>query len=148
MSVKDRLKEDLKNAMKNNDIFLRDTIRLINSAIKQVEVDNRIDLDDEGVMKILLSAKKQRLDSIASYKEAKRDDLVEKESKELEIILQYLPKQLSDKELEVEINAIIKSIGASSIKDLGRVMAESKRLANVADGGRISKMAKELLSKI
>lgn len=136
---------DLKIAMKNNDIFLRDTIRLINSAIKQVEVDKRIALSDEDVIKILNSAKKQRLDSIAAYKSANRDDLVQKEQKELDIILTYLPKQLDDSELESKIKEIIASLNATSIKDLGRVMNEAKSLSQVADGARISKIAKELL---
>lgn len=145
MSIKERLMNDLKTAMKNNDTFLRDTIRLINSAIKQVEVDKRITLSDEDVIKILNSAKKQRLDSIAAYKSAKRDDLVQKEQKELDVILTYLPKQLDDSELESKIKEIIASLNATSIKDLGRVMNEAKSLSQVADGARISKIAKELL---
>lgn len=145
MSIKERLMNDLKTAMKNNDTFLRDTIRLINSAIKQVEVDKRITLSDEDVIKILNSAKKQRLDSIAAYKSAKRDDLVQKEQKELDIILTYLPKQLDDSELESKIKEIIALLNATSIKDLGRVMNEAKSLSQVADGARISKIAKELL---
>lgn len=146
MSLKERLNNDLKNAMKNNDIFLRDTIRLINSAIKQVEVDKRISLKDEDIIKILNSAKKQRLDSINAYKNASRDDLVQKEQKELDIILSYLPKQLDDNELESKIKEIIASINATSIKDLGKVMNEAKSLSQVADGARISKIAKELLA--
>lgn len=145
MSIKERLMNDLKTAMKNNDTFLRDTIRLINSAIKQVEVDKRITLSDEDVIKILNSAKKQRLDSIAAYKNAKRDDLVQKEQKELDVILTYLPKQLDDSELESKIKEIIALLNATSIKDLGRVMNEAKSLSQVADGARISKIAKELL---
>lgn len=145
MSIKERLMNDLKTAMKNNDTFLRDTIRLINSAIKQVEVDKRITLSDEDVIKILNSAKKQRLDSIAAYKSAKRDDLVQKEQKELDVILTYLPKQLDDSELESKIKEIIALLNATSIKDLGRVMNEAKSLSQVADGARISKIAKELL---
>lgn len=146
MSLKERLNNDLKNAMKNNDIFLRDTIRLINSAIKQIEVDKRISLKDEDIIKILNSAKKQRLDSINAYKNASRDDLVQKEQKELDIILSYLPKQLDDNELESKIKEIIASINATSIKDLGKVMNEAKSLSQVADGARISKIAKELLA--
>ena len=145
MTIKERLSADLKSAMKENDIFRRDTIRLINAGIKQVEVDKRVSLDDEGVMKILLGAKKQRLDSIAAYESAKRDDLVAKEKGELDIILQYLPKQLSDDELRTKIAEIIKSVGANGAKDLGKVMGACKALQSVADGAKIAKIAKELL---
>lgn len=146
MSIKQKLNDDLKIAMKANDIFKRDTIRLLNSALKQVEVDKRIELSDEEIIKILLNAKKQRLDSIEAYKKANRDDLVQKEEGELEIILQYLPKQLSDEELKAKIEEIIKSLSANGIKDLGKVMGAAKELAKFADGGRISKIAKELLA--
>lgn len=145
MTIKERLSADLKTAMKENDIFRRDTIRLINAGIKQVEVDKRVVLDDEGVIKILLGAKKQRLDSIVAYESAKRNDLVVKEKGELEIILQYLPKQLSDDELRKKIKEIIESLGASGTQDLGKVMGACKDLQSVADGAKIAKIAKELL---
>lgn len=148
MNIKERLNNDLKIAMKNNDTFRRDTLRLLNAALKQVEVDKRITLDDNEIIKILLNAKKQRLDSIESYKMAKRDDLIQKETQELEIIMQYLPKQLDENELREKINAIIISLKASGLKDLGKVMAASKELQQVADGSKISSIAKELLSAI
>ncbi len=146
MNIKDRLKADLKTAMISNDVFKRDTIRLINSALKQVEVDKRIELNDDEVISILLSAKKQRLDSIEAYKKANRNDLVKKEEEELNIILEYLPQQLNDDELKIEIENIIKSLGVNSIKDLGKVMTAAKPLQVRADGSRISKIAKEILS--
>lgn len=146
MTIKERLNADLKTAMKDNDTFKRDTIRLLNAALKQVEVDKRITLNDDEVTKILLSAKKQRLDSIEAYKNASRDDLVKKEQDELEIILQYLPKQLDDNELREKIKDIIKSINASGMGDLGKVMNASKVLYSQADGAKISKIAKELLA--
>lgn len=145
MSIKERLKNDLKAAMIANDVIRRDTIRLINSALKQVEVDKRIVLSDDDVISILLSAKKQRLDSIEAYKKANRDDLVKKEEDELNIILEYLPKQLSDDELQLEVKKIIESLNANGIKDLGKVMGAAKSLQAKADGARISKIAKELL---
>lgn len=146
MSIKERLNADLKTAMKENDIFKRDTIRLLNAALKQVEVDKRVTLSNDEVIKILLNAKKQRLDSIEAYKNASRDDLVAKEQRELDIILQYLPKQLDDDELKAKIKEIIESLGASGMGDLGKVMGASKALYSVADGGRISRIAKELLA--
>lgn len=146
MSIKDRMKADLKAAMIANDTLRRDVIRLLNSALKQVEVDKRIELSDDDVISILLTAKKQRIDSIEAYKKANRDDLVKKEEYELSVILEYLPKQLDDDELKIEITKIVTSIGANSIKDLGKVMAAAKSLHSMADGSRISKIAKEMLS--
>lgn len=146
MSIKDRMKADLKAAMIANDTLRRDVIRLLNSTLKQVEVDKRIELSDDDVISILLTAKKQRTDSIEAYKKANRDDLVKKEEYELSVILEYLPKQLDDDELKIEITKIVTSIGANSIKDLGKVMAAAKSLHSMADGSRISKIAKEMLS--
>lgn len=131
--------------MKNNDIFTRDTIRLLNAALKQIEVDKRVSLDDKGAIEVLLSAKKQRLDSIERFKSAGRGDLVEKEERELAIILNYLPKQLSDEELRAKIAEIIANTGASGAKDLGKVMGAAKDLRQVADGSKISQIAKEML---
>ncbi|RDU57860.1 GatB/YqeY domain-containing protein [Helicobacter sp. MIT 99-5507] len=145
MNIKEQLKNDLKAAMIANNVIRRDTIRLINAELKQVEVDKRVDLSNDDVISILLKAKKQRLDSIEAYKKANRDDLVKKEEDELNIILEYLPKQLSDDELRLEIKSIIESLNANGIKDLGKVMAKAKPLQTKADGARISKIAKEFL---
>lgn len=145
MNIKEQLKNDLKAAMIANNLIRRDTIRLINAELKQVEVDKRVDLSNDDVISILLKAKKQRLDSIEAYKKANRDDLVKKEEDELNIILEYLPKQLSDDELRLEIKSIIESLNANGIKDLGKVMAKAKPLQTKADGARISKIAKEFL---
>ena len=134
-SIKDRLNADIKEAMKSNDTLLRDTIRMLNSAIKQVEVDTRKSLDDSAIIKILKTAYKQREDAANAYKEAGRDDLYEKESKEMEIITRYLPAQLDDTQLEAKIR-----------KDMGKVMQASRVLNEVADGRRISTMVKKLLS--
>ncbi|MDE6885810.1 MAG: GatB/YqeY domain-containing protein [Helicobacteraceae bacterium] len=148
MTIKERLMNDLKEAMKQNDSFKRDTIRLLNSAFKQIEVDKRIEINDKEATKILLNAKKQRLDSIQAYKNANREDLVAKEEAELKIILEYLPKQLCDSELVSKIKEIIAKVGAKEPKDLGKVMSEAKSLYEVADGARISKIAKDLLNSL
>lgn len=144
--IKEKIMQDLKEAMKSGDTFRRDTLRLLNSAFKQVEVDERIELDDERVLKILKTAYKQREDALQSYIQAQREDLIQRERGEMEIIQAYLPKQLDDMELEQRICEIIGRIKASGLKDLGKVMTESKELSSVADGRRISEMAKRLLS--
>ena len=142
-SIKAQINQDLKDAMKSGDNFKRDALRMLNSAFKQVEVDKRITLSDEEVIKILKSAYKQREDAATAYKNANRNDLYEQESKEMALILNYLPKQLEDAQLKQEIQSIIAKLGASGAKDMGKVMAEAKNLN--ADGRRISNFVKELL---
>lgn len=144
--IKAKISEDLKEAMKNADTFRRDTLRLLNSAFKQVEVDKRIELSDEDVIGILKSAYKQREDALQSYIAGNREDLAQKEKAEMEIILQYLPKQLNDEELEEEMKKIIQEAQASTMADLGKVMNLAKRLLSVADGKRMSAIAKKLLN--
>lgn len=147
MSIKEKMAQDLKEAMKSGDTFKRDTLRLLNSALKQVEVDKRIELsDDDDVIGILKSAYKQREDALEAYINASREDLAQKEKQEMDIILSYLPKQLSDDELKEAVKQIIAEVGAVGGKDLGKVMGAAKKLSQVADGKRISAMAKELLS--
>ena len=145
-AIKEKMAQDLKEAMKSGETFKRDTLRLLNSALKQVEVDKRIVLSDEDVISILKSAFKQREDALESYLNAKRDDLAQKEKQEMDIILSYLPKQLSDDELKEAVKGIIAEVGAKDGKDLGKVMGAAKKLSAIADGKRISAMAKELLS--
>ncbi len=145
--LKEKLKNDLKEAMKAKDSFKRDVIRFLMSAIKQVEVDERRELSDEDIMKIIQKSVKQREDAIAQYKEGGREDLVEKEQKEAEILKAYLPKQLSDEELKEIVKEVIKEVGASSMKDMGKVMGVAiKKTAGKADGKRINAIVKELLS--
>lgn len=145
-AIKEKMAQDLKEAMKSGETFKRDTLRLLNSALKQVEVDKRIVLSDEDVISILKSAFKQREDALESYLNAKRDDLAQKEKQEMDIILSYLPKQLSDDELKEAVKQIIAEVGAVGGKDLGKVMGAAKKLSQVADGKRISAVAKEILS--
>lgn len=145
-AIKEKMAQDLKEAMKSGDTFKRDALRLLNSALKQVEVDKRIILSDDDVISILKSAYKQREDALQSYVQAKRDDLAQKEKREMDIILSYLPKQLSDEELREVVKSLIIEIGAEGVKDLGKVMGAAKKLSAVADGRRISTMARDLLS--
>ncbi|WP_187648468.1 GatB/YqeY domain-containing protein [Nitrosophilus labii] len=144
--LKKKLQEDLKIAMKEKDTFKRDTVRFLMSAIKQVEVDSRKELSDEDIIKIIQKSVKQREESARQYKDAGREDLYEKEIKEAQILKSYLPKQLSDEELEAELKKIIEEVGATSLKDMGKIMGvATKKLASVADGKRINQTAKKLL---
>lgn len=146
MSLQEQLKEDMKIAMRDKDVVSRDTIRFLNSAIKQIEVDERRTLDDNDVIKLIQKAIKQRNESIEQFKLASRDDLVEAETAQLKVLEKYLPKQLSDEELEAKIKDIISATGATSIKDMGKIMGvASKDLAGIADGKRINEAVKKIL---
>ena len=146
-SLKDRIKNDIKEAMKAKDVFRRDALRMLSSAMKQIEVDERRDLSDEDIIKILQKQIKQREEVAIQYKEADRMDLYETETKEAALFKEYLPKQLSDEELEVTIRKIVESVGATSMKDMGKVMGmASKELAGKADGKAISTAVKQLLA--
>ena len=147
MSLKEKLNEDLKQAMRDKDVVKRDSIRAINTMIKQIEVDERRVLDDAEVIKLVQRGIKQREEAISQYRAASRDDLVQKEQEQVDVFMLYLPKQLSDEELENGMKEIISEVGATSLKDMGKVMGvASKKFAGVADGKRINEMVKKLLS--
>jgi len=147
MSLKEQINNDIKTAMKEKNVELRDALRLLSSAMKQIEVDERKELSDEDIIKIIQKQVKQRNDAMSQYREAGREDLYEKEAAEAAIFETYLPKQLSDDELETAIRAIIAETGAETMKDIGRVMGSaSKALGAQADGKRINECAKKLLS--
>jgi uncharacterized protein YqeY len=147
MSLQEQLKSDMKEAMKAKDIVKRDTIRFLNSAIKQVEVDERRELSDTDIIKLIQKSLKQREDSIAQFGDAGRDDLVQKEQAQADILIAYLPKQLTPEELKIEVKAIIEETGATSMKDIGKIMGTAnKKLAGITDGKKINECAKELLS--
>jgi uncharacterized protein YqeY len=147
VSLKEKLNEDLKQAMRDKEVVKRDSIRAINTMIKQVEVDERRVLDDAEVIKLVQRGIKQREEAISQYRAASRDDLVQKEQEQVDVFMLYLPKQLSDEELENGMKEIISEVGATSLKDMGKVMGvASKKFAGVADGKRINEMVKKLLS--
>ena len=147
MSLKEQLKEDLKTAMRDKEIVKRDSIRAINTMIKQIEVDERRELDDEEVIKLIQRGIKQREEAITQYKGAGRDDLVQKEQEQVDVFMLYLPKQLTDEELESGMKEIIAETGATTMKDMGKVMGmATKKFAGVADGKRINEMVKKLLA--
>lgn len=147
MSLKDRIKNDIKEAMRAKNVTKRDTLRNLSAAIKQIEVDERKELTDEDVIKIIQTQVKRRNDAASQYKDAGRDDLMQQELDEIAYYEVYLPKQLTDEELTAELKAIIEKVGATTPKDMGKVMgAASKELAGRADGKRISTCVKSLLA--
>jgi uncharacterized protein YqeY len=146
MTLKEQLKSDLKNAMRAKEINKRDSIRSINTMIKQIEVDERIELGDADIIKLIQKGIKQREEAIVQYTEAKRDDLIKKEQDQIDVFAIYLPKQLSDTELEAIIKTIIEDVGATSMKDMGKIMKPAKdKVGGSADGKRINEMVKKLL---
>ena len=147
MSLKEQLKEDLKTAMRDKEVVKRDSIRTINTMIKQVEVDERREIDDEEVIKLIQRGIKQREEAITQYKAASRDDLVSKEQEQIDVFMLYLPAQISEEELESGMKEIIAQTAALSMKDMGKVMGiATKKSAGVADGKRINEMVKKLLA--
>jgi len=146
MSLKDRILQDVKDAMRAKDKPRLATLRLITAAIKQIEVDKRIELDDEQVLSVLDKMCKQRRESITQFEKAGRDDLIAQEVSELDVIQTYLPEQLSETEIAGLIDAAMTSTGASSIKDMGKVMGQLKpKLQGRADMGAVSTMIKNKL---
>ena len=146
LQLKIKLQNDLKEAMKSKDNFKRDTIRFLMSALKQIEVDERKELSDEDIIKIIQKSLKQREDSATAFKEAGREDLYEKEVNEANVLKAYLPKQLDDNELKAIIAKHIQTVGATSLKEIGKIMPlVLAECAGVADGKRINMVIKELL---
>ena len=147
MSLKTQLTEDMKTAMRAKDQVSLSTIRLINAAIKQFEVDERTEADDAKVISILTKMVKQREDSAKIYTEAGRQDLADKENAEIEILNRYLPQMMSAEEIKTIVEAAIAETGASGMADMGKVMGVLKtRLAGKADMGEVNKVLKAALT--
>ncbi|MBS4536883.1 GatB/YqeY domain-containing protein [Clostridium sp. D2Q-11] len=142
MSLKVKLMDDLKQSMKNREKLRKDSITMIRSAIKQKEVDERIELDDAAILDIIAKQVKQKRDSINEFKKGNRDDLVEQTQQEIDILIEYLPPQLSEEELEVIVKAAIDEVGASSMKDMGKIMGKvMPQIKGKADGSLVNKIA-------
>ena len=147
MSLKEQIKSDIKDAMRAKEVSKRDTLRNIQAGIKQIEVDERRDVTDADVERILLKYAKQREDAIVQFSDAGRDDLVAKDQAELELVMTYLPQPMDDDELESVIKNVIEEVTATSMKDMGKVMGAAKQaVGSRADGGRINIMVKKLLT--
>ena len=146
MSLKERINEDMKTAMRAGETVTRDAIRLLNAAIKQKEVDERVTLDDAGVVAVIKMLK-QRRDSISQYEAAGRQDLADAEKREVEVLIRYMPAGLRAEGIAAAIKAAIAETGASGASDMGKVMAVLKpRLAGRADMGDVSKQVRLALS--
>ncbi|WFD11585.1 GatB/YqeY domain-containing protein [Tepidibacter hydrothermalis] len=146
MSLKAKLMDDLKLAMKEKNQVKKSVITLIRAAVKQYEVDNRVELDEQGVLDIVVKQMKQRKDALEEFTKAGREDLISQTQEEMEILKDYLPAQLSEEEIEVIVVDTIKEIGASSMKEMGKVMsALMPKVKGKADGKIVNELVKKHL---
>ena len=147
MSIKDKLMDDLKAAMKDKDTIRKNTVQMVRSAILQFEKDNLTELDDEGILDVIARELKKRRDVFPEYEKSGRDDLIGDIKREIEILLSYLPEQLTQEELEEIVTAAIAEVGATSMKDMGKIMAAvMPKTKGRADGKMINAIVKEKLS--
>ena len=148
MSLKEQITEDMKNAMRAKDTGRLGTIRLLLAAMKQKEVDDRVELDDAAVIAIVEKLIKQRKDSISQFQAANREDLVAIENAELVVLQAYMPAQMSEAEVAAVVAKVVAEVGASGPQDMGKVMGVVKpQLAGKADMGVVSAQVKAALSK-
>lgn len=146
MSLKERLMNDLKDAMKEKKQLRKSVITMLRAAIKQVEVDNRIELDDEDIINIMSKQVKQKRDAIEEFAKGNREDLVKEAKEEIEILMEYLPHQLTENEITQIVSQVIHEVGANSPKDMGKVMsALQPRVKGRVDGKLVNKIVKQFL---
>ena len=144
--LKERLMQDLKDAMKEKNTIKKDTVQMVRAAILQIEKDKGIEVDDNKIVEIIAKEVKGKKDALIDFEKGGRQDLIEQTNKEIEILNQYLPKQLTKEEIKATVEQIIKELGATSIKDMGPVMKEAKaKIGAAADGRTINEVVKELL---
>ncbi len=147
MSFKKKLNEDLKNSLRNKDTIRLNTVRSIINAVKNKEIDLKRELNENEFYEVLNTLAKQRREAIEQYEKGNRKDLADKEKRELEIILEYLPEQLSDEEIEEIVKKTIEEVGATNLKDLGKVMkAVMPKVKGRADGKKVNELVRTLLS--
>ena len=146
MSLKDLLIQDFKIAMKNSDIVSKATIQMARSAVLQVEKDTKVTLDDDGIVEIIAKEVKRRVDTLPDFEKSGRQDLIDNLKAEIEVLKKYLPQQLSENEVEEIVKQAISSSGATSAKDIGKVMqAVMPETRGKADGKLVSQIVKKLL---
>ena len=145
--LKEKLLEDLKDAMKTKNVNKKNAVQMVRTAILQIEKDKGIEVSDEQILGIVAKEVKTRKDAIAEYEQANREDSIEKANEEIKALEEYLPKQLTDEELVAEVKKVIEKLNATSMKDMGPVMKEAKATIGAqADGKRINEVVKSLLA--
>ena len=145
--LKEKLLEDLKDAMKTKNVNKKNAVQMVRTAILQIEKDKGIEVSDEQILGIVAKDVKTRKDAITEYEQANREDLIEKANEEIKALEEYLPKQLTDEELVAEVKKVIEKLNATSMKDMGPIMKEAKATIGAqADGKRINEVVKSLLA--
>ena len=144
--LKEKILEDLKNSMKEKNINRKNVVQMVRAAILQIEKDQNIEVSDEKILEIIAKEAKRREDALAEYKKAQREDLVKQAEEEIKVLEEYLPKKMSKEELEEKIKEIIQKLGATTMKDMGKVMKQAKEEIGVAaDGKTINEVVKSML---
>lgn len=148
MSLKEKLAEDLKTAMKNKDIVRKNVVQMVRAGVLQVEKDNKVTLDDEGILEVIAKQLKQRRDSLPDYEKSGREDLIAELKAEMDVLMEYLPEQLTEDELRVIVEEAVTQTGASSMKDMGKIMSSvMPKVKGRADGKMINEIAKAILTR-
>lgn len=148
MSLKETLFQDLKTAMKDKDTVRKNTIQLVRAGVLQIEKDNHVELDDDGVLDVIAKELKKRRDSLPEFEKSGRTDLIDNLNKEIEVLLGYFPEQLTEDEIQKIVEETIAETGAATMKDMGKVMgAVSSKVKGRADNRVVSGYVKKLLSK-
>ena len=138
--------EDLKESMKNKDTVRKNTVQMVRASILQIEKDKGIEVEDSKIIDIIAKEVKTKKDALKDFEKAKRQDLIDLTNREIEVLQEYLPKQLSRDEVKVEVQKIITEIGATSMKDMGAIMKEAKaKMGASAEGKTINEVAKEIM---
>jgi len=146
MSLKERLLEDLKNAMKDKDIVKKNAVQMARAAVLQYEKDNLVTLDDDGVLDIIAKEVKKRRDVLPEYEKSGREELINELKAEIDVLMQYLPPQLTEEELEEIVKQAVSEVNATSMKDMGKVMqAVMPKVKGRADGKAVNEMVKKIL---
>lgn len=144
--LKEKLMEELKEAMKNKDTIKKNTVQMVRAAILQIEKDKGIEVGDDKILEIIAKEVKTKKDALVDFEKAQRQDLIDQTNQEIAVLQEYLPKQLSREEVKAEVEKIISEIGATSMKDMGAIMKESKvKLGASAEGKTINEVAKEIM---
>lgn len=144
--LKEKLMEDLKESMKTKDTVRKNAVQMVRASILQIEKDKGIEVEDEKIIDIIAKEVKTKKDALKDFEKAERQDLIDLTNREIEILQEYLPKQLSRDEVKAEVQKIISEIGATSMKDMGAIMKEAKaKMGTSAEGKTINEVAKEIL---
>ena len=144
--LKEKLMDDLKNSMKNKNEIRKNSVKMVRAAMLQIEKDKGIQVEDDKILEIIAKEVKTKKDALKDFEKAQRQDLIDQTNKEIEILQEYLPKQLTKEEIKEKLEKIISDLGATSMKDMGAIMKEAKsQMGASADGKTINEVAKEIM---